>query len=100
MPMPVRNTPVLALAVSKSAKSIWERFNTELTERISGAVDVQEVVHNTRGQVAIAERVQRRVVELSDVANNHSGCEQTNVLETVLLGALSAGNGVLGGCGK
>lgn len=64
---------------------------------LAGVVDVDKVVGDTTGKVAKAESIQSPVVELGDVASDDSSGEETNVLETVLLGALCANDPFLGG---
>lgn len=64
---------------------------------LAGVIDVDQVVGSTASKVTKTESIQSPVVELGDVASDDSSGEETNVLETVLLGALCANDPIPGG---
>jgi hypothetical protein len=70
-----------------------------LTRSVGCARNVQCVVDSSAGQVARAQSIESPVVQLSNVADDNGGGEETDVLEAVLLRTFGADDCCLRGCG-
>ncbi|KZZ91126.1 hypothetical protein AAL_06867 [Moelleriella libera RCEF 2490] len=68
------------------------------THRIGASLDVDKVVHDPNRQVPDAQRIERPIVEIGHVADDHGRGKKPNVLKVVHLRSLGADNGRLGGC--
>ena len=93
IPTPPKNETVLKLARNVSQALITL---AKLTNRVGCSINVEQIVEHTGGQVRPAERVERRVVELGHIADDHRRREEPQVLKAVLLGALGADDRLFG----
>lgn len=68
-----------------------------LTHHIRRPCNVQPIVHHPARQIRRRQRVQRRVLQLSHIADDNCCGEEAEVLKAVLLGTFGADNGRFGG---
>lgn len=92
MPTPVRKETDLAVATISQGQCAMDSCcaREPLTSSISSAVDVQKIVRHATSKITARQSIKGVVVKLGYVSNDHGRSEKANVLEAVLLSALSA----------
>lgn len=61
-----------------------------LTKRSGGMVDVDDVEHDSTGQVRGTQSIQCPIVKLGNIANDDSSCVWSQILKSIQLCTLSS----------
>lgn len=75
---------------TQSASHHSTTTNDQLTESLSLAIDIKQVIRNSTSQISTRYSIQRPAIKSRIIARDNRSSEQSNILEAVLLRAFGA----------